>query len=159
MCRNYQMELMDNIALDYSYNTWLTYEPTNAAGNGTGQTTWPSLRWDNDACSNSPDSAFKPSCRRHDFGGRNLRQTDTDFTFATYSNYQLDYDVSNGYNKSDVDYQFRDDMTDACNLISGISGTICRAQIGAYFNAVRTGQEYDWRNMISSDLDEFYWRK
>ncbi len=159
MCRNYQMDKMDDIALDYSYAVWLIFEPQDANGTGVGQTSFPGLRWDNDACSNSFDSAFKAACRRHDFGYRNLTQTDDDFTFSTYSNPQLDDKVWDGWNKSDVDYQFRDDMYSACALISGVSGSICRAQISTYFNAVRTAVEYGWRNMISSDLSEFGWQK
>ncbi|KXX73317.1 hypothetical protein MMYC01_210242 [Madurella mycetomatis] len=83
----------------------------------------PSLIWDSDGCSSSPDNPFGfpfvPACHRHDFGYRNYRAQNR-FTDA---------------GKLRVDNQFRTDLYYQCRSVSAQG--VCEGLAEVYYAAVR----------------------
>ncbi|GAB1312542.1 Secretory phospholipase A2 [Madurella fahalii] len=83
----------------------------------------PSLIWDSDGCSSSPDNPFGfpfvPACHRHDFGYRNYKAQNR-FTDA---------------GKLRVDNQFKTDLYRQCGSVSAQS--VCEALAEVYYAAVR----------------------
>ncbi|MCJ1259230.1 hypothetical protein MMC24_007066 [Lignoscripta atroalba] len=89
----------------------------------------PSLIWDDDGCSSSPDRPdgynFLPSCQRHDFGYRNYKAQ------ARFSE----------PNRQIIDDNFKRDLYNECSRYSGLSswkGVECRRIADVYYTAVRT---------------------
>ncbi|KAK4095879.1 secretory phospholipase A2 [Parathielavia hyrcaniae] len=83
----------------------------------------PSLIWDSDGCSSSPDNPFGfpfvPACHRHDFGYRNYKNQNR-FTTA---------------GKLRIDNNFKTDLYNQCRSVS-VRG-VCEALAEVYYAAVR----------------------
>ncbi|KAL2157083.1 hypothetical protein VTH06DRAFT_7039 [Thermothelomyces fergusii] len=83
----------------------------------------PSLIWDSDNCSWSPDNPFgfpfEPGCHRHDFGYRNYKAQNR-FTDSA---------------KLSIDNNFKSDLYYQCESVSAKS--VCRALADVYYAAVR----------------------
>ncbi|KAK3901531.1 prokaryotic phospholipase A2-domain-containing protein [Staphylotrichum tortipilum] len=83
----------------------------------------PTLIWDSDGCSSSPDNPFgfpfTPACHRHDFGYRNYKKQNR-FTDA---------------GKASIDSNFKTDLYYQCRNV-GARG-VCEALADVYYAAVR----------------------
>ncbi|KAK3311710.1 secretory phospholipase A2 [Chaetomium strumarium] len=83
----------------------------------------PTLIWDSDGCSSSPDNPFGfpfvPACHRHDFGYRNYKAQNR-FTDA---------------GKLSIDNSFKKDLYYQCSSVSARG--VCEALADVYYAAVR----------------------
>ncbi|KAL2261800.1 hypothetical protein VTK26DRAFT_3274 [Humicola hyalothermophila] len=83
----------------------------------------PTLIWDSDGCSSSPDNPFgfpfTPACHRHDFGYRNYKNQNR-FTDS---------------GKLSIDNNFKTDLYYQCSSVS--ARAVCEALAEVYYAAVR----------------------
>ncbi len=82
------------------------------------------LRWDDDVCTKWPDKSwyfdFTYTCKRHDFGYRNLRRAD--------DRYNLSPNAWRRRNKNVADKQFKIDYKAHCKTRNVIQRAGCRAE-------------------------------